>query len=116
VQDGKRRGIDHACAAGADSLDLGPVLLDLAIARDDEPSLAGGLGNPDLVIGAGLRDRTRRPDPSAFHRAAGIPWIGHVRSDLYQDLRETEHISVDVIANDGRLRRLSHAAVRAYVS
>jgi len=36
--------VDHAGAAGAHGLDLGTVVLDMAIPRDDQPPLARSLG------------------------------------------------------------------------
>ena len=77
--------------------------------------LAGGFGNPYFVVGVDLRDRTWCPYPAAFDRASGVAWVGDVSSNLYEDLCEAEHVSIDVVADDGRLRRLAHAA-RADVS
>jgi hypothetical protein len=65
--------IDHASAAGPDGFDLSSVLLNLPVARDDEPSLAGGLRDPDLVLRANIRDGAWCPDPATLYRPPGSP-------------------------------------------
>ncbi|MGB6163617.1 MAG: hypothetical protein WCF33_20695 [Pseudonocardiaceae bacterium] len=39
--------------------DLGRVLLDLGVARDDKPAESRDLGNPDRVLDCGAGDRAR---------------------------------------------------------
>ena len=75
----------------------------------------GGFRNPDFIVGVDLRDRALCSYPAALDRATGVAWVGDVSSDLYEDLREAEYVSIDVVADDCRLRRLAHAA-RADVS
>ena len=107
--------VDHARAARTDGFDLSPVILDVAVPCDDEPLLAGSLGDPHVVGSADICDRARCSYPAPFDRTARIAWVGDVPSDLHKDLRQAEDVSVDVVADDGRLRRLAHAA-RAEIS
>ena len=94
--------VDHACAAGTYRFDLGPMVLNVAIPGDDQPSLAGGFRNPDFIVGIDLRDRAWCPYPAAFDRATWVAWVGDVSSDLYEDLREAEYVSIDVVADNCR--------------
>jgi hypothetical protein len=96
---------DHPGPAGADSVELGPVVLDAAVPSDDQPPLTSSLRNPVLVTGGragdgtvavaadvrrrpGLRDRSRRiarirspwPDRAHLHRSKAnrrrpLPWV-----------------------------------------
>jgi hypothetical protein len=108
--------VEHPGTAGPDGFDFSPVFLDPAVASDDEPPLARSLGDPDLVVSAGVRNRALRSDPAALDWPSRISWIGHIRPDLREYLCEPQYVSVDVVVDDGRLRRLRHAAVRADVS
>ena len=64
--------VDHACTTGTYRFDLGPMVLNVAIPGDDQPSLAGAFRDPDFIVGIDLRDRARCPYPAAFDRATGV--------------------------------------------
>src|SRR5258708_3980974 len=41
--------VHHAGTAGTDGLDLGAMVLDVPVAGDDQPLLAGGFRDPDVI-------------------------------------------------------------------
>jgi hypothetical protein len=98
-----------------DGLDLGPVFLDAPVAGDDEPFLAGGLGEPDRVERGGVGDGARRPYTTALDWSARVAGVGNVASELDEDLRDAEQVGIDVVMDAGRSRPAGHAA-RAGVS
>src|SRR5215218_10772933 len=62
---------------GADSVELGPVVLDAAVPSDDQPPLASSLRNPVLVDRGRASDGTRWPLPPMYD-ASRVSGIGHV--------------------------------------
>src|ERR1017187_710565 len=92
---GAREG-DHACAAGRHGRDLGAVFLYVPVPGDDQPSLAGGLGYPDVIARGGVGDRAGTANPAALDFATRVAGVRNVSSHLYEDLGQTEDIGVEV--------------------
>ena len=84
-------------------------------ADDDQPLLARRFRYPDVVQGGWVGDGAGFPDAPSLDWAAWIAGVGKVASSLDKDFREAEQVSVDVVADTGRLRPLGYAA-RAEVS
>jgi hypothetical protein len=100
---------DHPGTTRPDGLDLSSVMLDAAISGDDQPTVASGLGYPNRVIGGGAGDWTGWPR-SSVHDAAGVARIGDIGPESHKDLGWTQDVSIEVEADDRRLRRPAHAA------
>ena len=83
---------DHSGAAGADSVELGPVVLDAAVPRDDQLPLASSLRNPVLVDRGWASDGTRWPLPPMYD-ASRVSGIGHVGSQGHDHLGQAEHVA-----------------------
>ena len=85
---------DQASPAGLDRRYLRTVLLDTPVARDDQPSLAGGFWNPHVVAWCPVGDRAGRPDTTALHWAARITGVSHISPDLHEDLGKAKYVGV----------------------
>lgn len=108
------RLIMRAPLARTASISAGAVL-DVTVARDDQPPLPGSFRYPDMVQRGWVRYCARIADTAPFYSAARVARVRHVCPYLDQDLREAEQVSVDVVADTGWPRPLGHAA-RADVS
>lgn len=100
---------DHPCVMVADSLNLAPVVADVAVSRDDQPAAAGDLGDPRGVRRRWARDRAGRA-LAPVDDAARIAWVGDVGSQCDDGLRQAEHVSVEIEADGRRLGWTAHAA------
>jgi hypothetical protein len=64
---------------------------------------------------AGTGNRARRPHPAALHRSFRFARIGHIAPELDEDLRDTEQVGINAVADKARSRPVTYAA-RAEVS
>lgn len=87
--------------------DLGAVLLDATVARDDQPAPLGDLRDPNVVRRVRLRDDARWPLASV-NNVARITGIGHIAAQADENLRETEDVRV-AVEPDNRELDLRHA-------
>jgi len=102
--------VDHLGAVRSDGVDLGELLLDVAVPGDDEPTLSGHLGDPVWIFGSGHCDRTRWTLP-LLDTGAGITWICEVGALSTEQLGQAENVCIEVETDRRRLSR-GHAAWR----
>jgi hypothetical protein len=100
---------DHLGAVLLDGVDLGPALLDAPVPGHDQPAALGDLRDPSPVRGRWVGDRARGSF-AAMNRRPGIPGESGVEPEPRDDLRQAEHVGVEVEANVCRSGARTHAA------
>ncbi|RZS37727.1 hypothetical protein EV193_105285 [Herbihabitans rhizosphaerae] len=100
-----RKG-NHASRVGSHGGDLRTVILYMAVSRDDEPTVPRDDWYPLRVLDGRRADRARRSG-ALSNLPTRVSWVGDIRSQGCECLRQPQNISVDVEANGGFSR---HAA------
>ena len=100
--------VNHFGAVSSDGVDLGKLVLDVAVPGDDEPTFSGHLGDPVWIFGSRHCDRARWT-LALLDAGAGITWICEVGALSAEQLGQAEDVCVEVETDRRRLSR-GHAA------